>query len=716
MPAYSTPQETPGGTSARDLSSPMAKARLVAGTTILGTIYFLAGSFGLSLAVINASASAVWPPTGIALAALVLFGRRLWPGIFIGAFLVNITTQGSWLTSLAIATGNTLEALSGAWLVARFAGGPRAFERIHTVLKFLVLAVFLSTAISATIGVTSLCLEGLEGWKLFLPVWLTWWLGDAVSNLVIAPFLIIWFAKSAFYLKPKKIAEAVVLLLTIFGVSQLVFPTAIAPLHANNPVGYLMLLPVMWAAFRFGRQGAITAAFLSCVLALWGTLHGFGPFIRPDPNESVIFVQAFVGTISGMALVLAAVISEREQARQGYARLAAVVESSEDAILTKSLAGIIMSWNGGAERLFGFRAQEIIGQSILRLIPPELHQEERHILERLQRGEALEHYETVRITREGGRLEVSLSLSAIRDEVGRIIGVSKILRDITARKKAEAALEQALGTLEETVQQRTASLTEALGELEAFSYSLSHDMRAPLRAIQSFTDIVLSDYSTAIPSEARQHLEKVMRAARRLDQLVLDVLALTRASRQNLALEPVDLEPLIQSLIQERPDFQPPQAEVQVEPPLYSVLGHESFVNQCLTNLLGNAVKFVASGVKPRIRIWAELSPPSSVRLWIEDNGIGINKATQSRLFQMFERVHSGREYEGSGIGLAIVRKAVERMGGAVGLESEPGKGSRFWLQLPLADKPTEKSKYQQEISKHQNPSSRETPNSNIQT
>src|SRR5919108_5112687 len=151
--------------------------------------YFLAGKFGLSLAFFHASASAVWPPSGIALAALLLWGYRLWPGIFLGAFLVNITTQGSAATTLGIATGNTLEAVIGAWLVGRYAGGLKAFERARNVFKFVVLAAILSTAVSATLGVTSLSLGGFAAWEDYQHIWLTWWLGDMVGNLIVAPLL-----------------------------------------------------------------------------------------------------------------------------------------------------------------------------------------------------------------------------------------------------------------------------------------------------------------------------------------------------------------------------------------------------------------------------------------------------------------------------------------------------------------------------------------------
>jgi integral membrane sensor domain MASE1 len=203
----------------------------------LAIIYFLAGKFGLSLAFVNASASAVWPPTGISLAALLLFGYRLWPGIFVGAFLVNIATQGSVATSLGIAAGNTLEALAATWLVSRFAGGPKFFERVRTIFKFIALAALLSTVVSATIGVTTLWLGGFAVWEEYSTVWLTWWIGDASSNLIIAPLLVIWARRPFLHFSPKQILEIAVVFGIAFLFGVVIFLGGI-PFFARNQLKY----------------------------------------------------------------------------------------------------------------------------------------------------------------------------------------------------------------------------------------------------------------------------------------------------------------------------------------------------------------------------------------------------------------------------------------------------------------------------------------------
>jgi signal transduction histidine kinase len=264
------------------------------------------------------------------------------------------------------------------------------------------------------------------------------------------------------------------------------------------------------------------------------------------------------------------------------------------------------------------------------------------------------------------------------------------LRNITAQKETEKALLESQKRLQSHAQElevavaaRTNQLRATVAELEAFCYSLSHDMRAPLRAIQSYSQMVLDEDGANLGSQGEDFLKRVISAAERVDRLIQDVLAYTRLSRHEIVIQPVDIEKLIADIIQERPEFQAPKADIQIADSLPPVLGHGASLTQCVTNLLDNAVKFVAPGVKPQVRILGEPSD-GWVRLWFADNGIGIDPEARRRLFEMFQRVHNhSLEYEGTGIGLAIVRKAVERMNGQAGVESEPGKGSRFWLQLP---------------------------------
>ena len=281
------------------------------------------------------------------------------------------------------------------------------------------------------------------------------------------------------------------------------------------------------------------------------------------------------------------------------------------------------------------------------------------------------------------------------------------LRAEEGLQKATEKLRAHADRLEKTVAERTSQLHASLGELEAFSYSLAHDLRAPIRAIHGFTQMALDMPRAEVGSSATKLMERILKAAIRMDSLIQDVLDLSQVIRRPIELKAVDVDALVRSLIRERPELSPPRANIQIESPLLSMLGHEATLSQCLTNLLGNAVKFVDLGVIPRVRVWTEeLTAPATltlpvsarapqtsvtafrpaVRLWVEDHGIGIASEAQAGIFEIFQRLHSVTAYEGSGIGLAIVRKAIERMGGQVGVESQPGKGSRFWLELPKGE------------------------------
>ena len=680
-------------------------------------------------------------------------------------------------------------------------------------------------------------------------------------------------------------------------------------------------------------------------------------------DDSAAPIRKPNGEMSGVILVFRDA-TEREAALRTSARLAAIVEHSGDAILTKDLNGVVQSWNAAAERLFGYRPEVIIGKPITVLFPPDRLKEEDTILARLRQGQPVERFETIRVTQDGRPIPVAVSISPIKDAEGRIIGASKIVqdntelaaareelvrekellattlasigdavlvtdpegrvrflngeaerltawsseeargrrlpeifriineetrrpvedpvakvlrlgrvvglanhtlllnkhgaetpiddsaapirrdggalhgvvlvfRDFSERQRVErqqqrlytlaqavnqaralpeiyeAALDAigaclsadrcsillldpdrvmrfkawrglsepyrraveghspwapdqldpapvciedaaraegelkpaferegigALGfipityearllgkfmvyydrthqfrpeelrlavtvanqvglaiqrrraheELEGLVEQRTAKLREMIAELQHVSYAITHDMRAPLRAMSTFAGLIQEGLSAA-PNPSPELLDSCRRiivSATRLDQLIKDALNYTKAVLQELPLHPVDLAKLIPSLIESYPNLQSDKAEILIEDPLPVVLGEESLLTQCFSNLLGNAVKFVAPGVRPRVRVRVE-SSGSTVTISVEDNGIGIPRDSRRRLFGMFERLTSG--YEGTGIGLAIVRKVVERMGGKVGAESEPGHGSRFWVQLRSA-------------------------------
>jgi integral membrane sensor domain MASE1/anti-sigma regulatory factor (Ser/Thr protein kinase) len=279
----------------------------------LAAVYFLAAKAGLQLAFVHASATAVWPPTGIALAALLLVGYGAWPGIFLGAFLANLTTAGTVWTSIGIATGNTLEALLGAYLVIRYAGGSRAFDRAQGIFMFAVLAAVVSTTVSATIGVASLTLGGFAQWTDDPSIWLTWWLGDASGALIVTPLVVLWARGTPKPLSREQTLERLLLFVAALGVGAVVFAGAFA-------FEYLTVPLLIWAAFRFGRRETAALIALLAVIAIWGTLNGRGPFIAATQNTSLLLLQTFMAMMVLFSLPLAAVVAERSGAMTAEVR------------------------------------------------------------------------------------------------------------------------------------------------------------------------------------------------------------------------------------------------------------------------------------------------------------------------------------------------------------------------------------------------------------
>ena len=289
-------------------------------------------------------------------------------------------------------------------------------------------------------------------------------------------------------------------------------------------------------------------------------------------------------------------------------------------------------------------------------------------------------------------MNISLTVSPFRDAAGNVIGASKIARDITEQKQIQEALRKANQALtllnqelEQRVQQRTGSLNEAVSQMEEFAYGVSHDLRSPVRAMQGYARALLEDYGDRLDEPGRQYLQKIMHGSVQMYRLIEDVLTYARVARHQIQLQPVSLDSLVRELVQHYPEMQPPRAEVVIRAPLLPVLAHELSLTQALANLMNNAIKFVAPGTVPRVELWTERRS-AFVRLWVKDNGIGIKPEQQSRLFSMFERAHTERPYEGTGIGLAIVRKALEKMGGAAGVQSDGIHGAAFWIELPAAE------------------------------
>lgn len=315
------------------------------------------------------------------------------------------------------------------------------------------------------------------------------------------------------------------------------------------------------------------------------------------------------------------------------------------------------------------------------------------LVEMLKRQPSWSDIPIVAITSGGDTTQASLRAFNAFGPSGNIALVERPFRAITLISTLQVALRarrrqyqvrDLMENLEKRVMERTAKLEETVSELEAFSYSVSHDLRAPLRAMQGYSHFLMEDYGEQLDATGKGYLNRIINSGNRLDRLVQDILTYSRYAREEMEIRPINLEKLVHEIVEQFPALQPPEADIEIETPLSEVMGHDGSMTQCVSNLLSNAVKFVPSGKTPRVKVWTDTIGPE-VRVWFHDNGIGIDEAHQNRIFKMFERAPHASPYDGTGIGLAIVHKAVERMGGKVGVESAPGRGSKFWIQLPKA-------------------------------
>lgn len=357
-------------------------------------------------------------------------------------------------------------------------------------------------------------------------------------------------------------------------------------------------------------------------------------------------------------------ITARKQKEEDSARLAAIVESSEDAILSKTLDGIILSWNRGAERLYGYTAEEVIGQSVALLAPPEQQDEIPRILERLRRGERLEHYETVRRKKDGTRVSISLTVSPVKNAAGEIIGASAIARDITARKQAETKVQR------------------INAELQQFAYIVSHDLQEPLRTVASFVSLLAKRYQGRLDADAEEYITFAVDGARRMQQMIQGLLAYARVGGQTQKFAIVDCEELLTHVINDLRGAITAQQATITHDPLPTIPGDAVRLKQVFQNLLGNALKFRGEA-PPCVHVSAQ-RVNGQWRFVVRDNGIGLNPQQAGRLFQVFQRLHPRSAYPGTGIGLAICKKIIEQHGGQIWVESAPGQGAAFFFTLAM--------------------------------
>ena len=615
---------------------------------LVAAAYVAAGKLGLALAFVNASATAVWPPTGIALAAILIFGRRVWPGIFLGAFFVNHAIAGSVATSLAIATGNTLEVLAAGWLVGRFAGGRAALHRAPGIFLFVLLAGLLSTAISATIGVTSLSLGGFARWSEFPTLWLTWWLGDAVGAIVVAPVLLCWSADPTLTRWRTRGAELALVVAMLIGVGVTVF------VATSAPVGFLALPVCIWVAFRFGQREAASATCVLSAIATWGTVNGYGSFAAAQtPNTALLYLQTFMAVITLVGLTVGAGVDERaraqEQARllnltaskaaedflkRSEQRLKTIIDAEPACVKLVSPDGLLLQMNpAGLEMLGATDISQVAGHRVVDIV----HADDRE-----------RFFETHRAASAGapGRLQFRIvGLDGTQRWVDSHMvpfdtpvngsdahrTVLSVTSDVTSQRQLEDQLRQA-------------QKLDALGRLVG---SVAHDFNNFLTALVGYTELALrqiGDDERVYP-DLKNDLKEVLNVTHRASALTKQLLIFSR--RPTLDAKPVSVDgvliplgPMIGELIgpevRVRTLLASGETRVRIDP---------NHLEQIVMNLAVNARDAMPNGgdviietsvvtVDETVAADRTVSPPPGayVRLSVADSGVGMTDFVKGHL------------------------------------------------------------------------------------
>ena len=661
----------------------------------------LAGKIGLTLALLNSSATAVWPPTGIALAAVLILGpRRAWPGIFVGAFVLNQITAGSSWTSLAIACGNTAEALVGGYLVDRFAGGSTGLSRIRNLVTFVV-AGFLSTTVAATVGVTALYLAGYATAAAYLSIWTTWWLGDVTGAMLVAPAVLLWHAEPIPRWSRQQCFEFVLLAGTTFLVGWTVFVTT------NHPLTFLCIPVCVWAGMRFGQREASTMACTLSAIAVWGTLRGHGALASASLNTELLLLQGFVATAGIVGLLVGATVSEskrvareahrlndeleeRVQARtaelqkaydqvaRSERRLQTIIDAQPACVKLVSIDGILLDMNRAGLAMIGADDfSKLEGRPVVDLV----HQDDRSRYLEMHRAASSGspgRMEFRMTGLDGGERLVDSRAVPFDTPVtgsGTQRAVLSVTTDITERKHLEEQLRQA-------------QKMEAIGQLAG---GVAHDFNNMLAIILGYSEMLTEQIG---PDRLMgQDLREIKAAAERAAVLTKQLLAFSR--KQVFSMVAVDVtrvvrsvEPMLQRLLGERITITTSLAD-----DLVSVMADTAQLEHLLINLSVNARDAMPAGglltfTTANVTLDAAFTrdhPGAAIgsyaMLSVADTGIGMSPDVQARIFEPFYTTkESGR---GTGLGLAAAYGTVKQLGGYIDVESRLGRGTTFTLYLP---------------------------------
>lgn len=667
-----------GGASVRAHVVGLSRLGWLLRAAVLVVIYFVVAKLGLRYATIGPSISPVWPPTGLAIAALVLFGLRYWPAVLLGAFLANATTNIPLLAAAGIACGNAIEAALTAHLLRRTTEQQVSFDNLRSVRTLVAVAAPIGAAISAIIGASTLWLTNVLLGDDFLSAFGLWWGGDYLGALVVAPVLITWVAASRTRIDRRAALEmlllvvgAVVATAMIFG--NLISPSLLQPAHYP----YLLFPFVIGAALRFGSRGASVLTLTVALLAVGYTVRGGGPFVMQSVPSTNVALMIYVGVVAITGLFLSPAVARRLKAetalREAHGHLQAVINSSPLAIYTIDTEGNVQSWNPAAEALYGWSADDVIGDP-LDTITRE-GEDQRSLRSRVFAGETLRGIEATAHKKDGSPIAVSLAAAPFEDTAGNVTGALFIAADLTEMRQLE-------------VQYRQLQKMEAVGRLAG---GIAHDFNNLLTAILGTAGLLLEYVGT--DKRIRLDVEEIEKAAKRAAGLTRQLLVFSRQQ----VLEPRildvnavigDLERMLTRLIGEDIELR-----TKLAADVGAVQADPGQLQQAIVNLIVNARDAMPKGGRVTIETAdVELDarqleahtltqPGKYVLLAVHDTGIGMDAATKARLFEpFFTTKEAGR---GTGLGLATVYSIVKQSGGYIWVYSEVGHGTTFKIYLP---------------------------------
>ncbi len=645
--------------------------------------YGATAAMGFRLAFVAEQITTVWAPTGIALSALLIGGLRLWPAVWLGALLANAGTSAPLWTAFVIATGNSLEAVTAVWWLRRLSGFEYTFRRVADVIAFVLIAVVLCTAISATVGVVTLCAAGVQSWTRFSTLWSDWWLGDALGALVVAPVILTAFSRRWTRRDVVRAAlwMAASMLITAVAFGRLLGVTA-------HPLEYIVFPLVIAAAVTGGPHATSLVVLGASTVTIWHTVHGSGPFASAEVHYSLVLLQAFMGVLAGTSLLLAAAIAERLTTEQRERESATALRDSRDVLALAMRGGAMGAWsrNLATDEVWWSRElEEIFGlqpggfnhteAGFFEFVHEDDRPAVRHAVDEAVQNRSdyvvefqFRHASGEWRWMEGRGRAVYAGNGTPRTLYG--IGI-----DVTGRKRAEIALREAK------------IAAESANELkDQFLATLSHELRTPLNAILGYAQLLKTN---TIAPEKRQHaIDVIERNAIAQNQLVEDLLDMSRITTGKIRLDPKPV-PVI-PLLREAVEGVKPAAEakhialdVSIEGSAWTVRADTTRLQQVFWNVLTNAVKFTGDGGQIAVSLAGR---GAHVEIVVADNGAGIPPEFLPFVFEPFRQAESrfNRVHGGLGLGLAITKQLVELHGGTI-VASSPGigGGATFSIKLP---------------------------------